>query len=117
MKGINEDMVEQEALEILKELGYEILHGPDISPDGLTPMRDLYSDVVIVEILRDAIYRLNPDIPPIAREEAVKKILRTDSPDLITNNLHFHQLLTDGITIEYRKDGQIVHDKVWLFDF
>lgn len=117
MKGINEDMVEQEALEILKELGYEILHGPDISPDGLTPMRDLYSDVVIVEILRDAINHLNPDIPPIAREEAVKKILRTDSPDLITNNLHFHQLLTDGITIEYRKDGQIVHDKVWLFDF
>ncbi len=117
MKGINEDMVEQEALEILQELGYEILHGPDISPDGPTPMRDLYSDVVIVEILRDAINRLNPDIPPIAREEAVKKILRTDSPDLITNNLHFHQLLTDGITIEYRKNGQIVHDKVWLFDF
>lgn len=110
-------MVEQEALEILQELGYEILHGPDISPDGPTPMRDLYSDVVIVEILRDAINRLNPDIPPIAREEAVKKILRTDSPDLITNNLHFHQLLTDGITIEYRKNGQIVHDKVWLFDF
>ncbi len=117
MKGINEDMVEQEALEILEELGYEILHGPDISPDGPTPMRDLYSDVVIVEILRDAINRLNPDIPPIAREEAVKKILRTDSPDLTTNNLHFHQLLTDGITITYRSNGRIVHDKVWLLDF
>ena len=40
------------------------LHGPDISPDGPNPMRELYSDVVIIERLRDAIYRLNPDIPP-----------------------------------------------------
>jgi len=63
MMGINEDMVEQEALEILQELGYEILYGPDISPDGSTPMRDLYSDVVIVEKLRDAINRLNPIFP------------------------------------------------------
>ena len=43
MKGINEDMVEQEALEILKEMGYEILHGPDISPDSPNPIRELYS--------------------------------------------------------------------------
>jgi len=117
MKGINEDMVEQEALEILEDLGYEILHGPDISPDSSNPMRKLYSDVVFTERLRDAIYRFNPDIPPTAKEEAVKKVIRTDSPDLLTNNLSFHQLLTDGITIEYRKDGRIVHDKVWLFDF
>ena len=115
--GINEDMVEQEALEILQELGYETLYGPDISPDGSTPMRDLYSDVVIVEKLRDAINRLNPDIPTVAREEAVKKVLRTDNPDIISNNQLFHQFLTDGVTIEYRKDGRIVYDKVWLFDF
>ena len=83
MKGINEDMVEQEALDILKELGYEILNGPEISPDGTNPMRELYSDVVLTERLRDAIYSLNPDIPPTAKEEAVKKVLRTDSPDLI----------------------------------
>ncbi|MEN6553877.1 MAG: type I restriction endonuclease subunit R [Methanobacterium sp.] len=117
MKGMNEDMVEQEALDILKELGYEILHGPNISPDGPNPMRELYSDVVVTERLRDAIYRLNPDIPLTAKEEAVKKVLRTDRPDLLTNNLNFHQLITDGITVEYRKDGRIVHDKVWLFDF
>lgn len=117
MMGINEDMVEQEALEILQELGYETLYGPDISPDGSTPMRDLYSDVVIVEKLRDAINRLNPDIPTVAREEAVKKVLRTDNPDIISNNQLFHQFLTDGVTIEYRKDGRIVYDKVWLFDF
>lgn len=110
-------MVEQEALEILKELGYEVLHGPDYSPDSLTPIRKLYSDVVITERLRDAIYRLNPEIPQTAKEEAVKRVLRADSPDVISNNQKFHQFLTDGVTIEYRRDGRIVHDKVWLFDF
>ncbi len=117
MSGLNEDMVEQEALEIFKELGYKILQGPDISPDGPNPMRELYSDVVLVERLRDAIYSFNPDIPPTVKEEAVKKILRTESPELLKNNVQFHQYLTDGITVEYRKDGQIVYDKVWLFDF
>lgn len=110
-------MVEQEALEIFRELGFEILHGPDISPDGPNPMRELYSDVVVTEKLKDAIHRLNPDIPPTAKEEAFKKVFRADSPDIVSNNQRFHQFLTDGVTVEYRKDGRIVHDKVWLFDF
>jgi len=112
-----EDDVEYLVLEILKELGYETLHGPDISPDGPQPMRELYSDVVLAGRLRDAVYCLNPDIPPTAKEEAVKKVLRINSPDLLTNNLNFHQLVTEGVTVEYRKEGRIVHDKVWLFDF
>lgn len=110
-------MVEQEALDILQELGYEILNGPDISPDGSAPLRQLYSDVVITERLRDAIHLLNPDIPPTAKEEAVKKVIRSDSPDIISNNQQFHQYLTDGVNVEYRKEGRIAHDTVWLFDF
>ena len=31
---ITEDHVEQACLDWLEELGYSILHGPDISPDG-----------------------------------------------------------------------------------
>lgn len=77
-------------------------------------MRERYSDVVVTEILREAIYRLKLDIPSIAKEESVKKVIRTDSPDLLANNLNFHHLLTDGITIEYRKDGRIVYDKYGL---
>lgn len=117
MTGINEDGVEQEALKFFKELGYEILHGPDISPDGPHPMRELYSDVVLVEKLRDAIYKFNPNIPPTVKEETVKKVLRTDNPELLLNNIQFHEYLTDGITVEYREDDHIVYDKVWLFDF
>lgn len=115
--NLNEDQVEQVALSILKDIGYQILFGPDIAPDGPTPMRELYSDVVITEYLRNAIYKLNPDIPPTAKEEAIKKILRAESPDLLTNNQRFHRLLTDGIDVEYRRNDKIIYDKVWLFDF
>lgn len=114
---INEDMVEQEALNILREEGYDVLNGPDISPDGPTPLRELYGEVVITERLRDAIYRLNPDIPPTAKEEAIKKVIRADSPDLIVNNGLFHEYLVNGIDVEYRQDDRTVWNKIQLFDF
>ena len=124
-------------LDILKEIGYKILYGPDIAPDyalnldndlfegeassgkptNANPERQSYADVVLVERLKDVIGRLNPDIPQEAQEEAVKKILRNESPGLVANNQYFHRMLVDGIDVEYRKDGRIVGDKVWLFDF
>ena len=49
---ITESEVETAALEILSELGYKTLYGPDIAPDGTSPERQSYSDVVLVERLR-----------------------------------------------------------------
>ena len=37
---ITESEVEEACLDILDELGYKIIHGPDISPDGAKPERD-----------------------------------------------------------------------------
>ncbi len=115
---LTESEVEDVALEILSELGYKILHGLDIAPDGINPQRKSYSDVVLVERLRDAVDRINPNIPEEPREEAIKKVLRTQSPQLIINNQNFHKKLVEGVDIEYRKkDGKVANDKVWLFDF
>ena len=115
---ITESEIEEVALEILSELDFDILHGPDIAPDGSYPERQSYSDVVLVDRLQDAIHRLNPSIPREARDEALKKVLRTESPNLIVNNHTFHKMLVNGIDVEYRKeDGSIAGDKVWLFDF
>ncbi|MBL7130391.1 MAG: type I restriction endonuclease subunit R [Candidatus Omnitrophica bacterium] len=116
-KIITESEVEQVALDILSELGYKIVYGPDIAPDGVRPERESYSDVILIERLRTAIDKFNPDIPAETKEEAVKKILRSESPSLVVNNQHFHRMLVNGIDVEYRKDGRIIGDKVWLFDF
>jgi type I restriction enzyme R subunit len=36
---------------------------------------------------------------------------------LVGNNRAFHKMLVDGVDVEYRADGRIVGDKVWLVDF
>ncbi|MCX6821975.1 MAG: type I restriction endonuclease subunit R, partial [Candidatus Aenigmarchaeota archaeon] len=115
-KFVTEEDVEHSALEILSHIGYKIIFGPDIAPEGRNPERN-YEDVVLLQRLRDAIDRLNPMIPQETKEEALKKILRIAGPDLVIDNQFFHKMLVDGVDIEYRKDGRIVGDKIWLFDF
>ncbi|MCD6459501.1 type I restriction endonuclease subunit R [bacterium] len=117
MKPITESEVEQVTLDILSGLGYEVIHGPDIAPDSLTAERRSYADVVLADRLRSVIGRINPSIPQDAQEEAVKKVLRTQSPDLIVNNHRFHNMLVNGVDVEYRKNDRIAGDKVWLVDF
>jgi type I restriction enzyme, R subunit len=116
MRTITENETEQICLDYLKDLGYDCVLGPDVSPDGLFPER-LYNEVVLATHFKNAIDRLNPLIPDDAKEEAQKKVLRTTSPNLLINNENFHQFLTEGIDIEYRKDGNIRGDKVYLVDF
>ncbi len=117
-KIILESIVEEAAIDWLKGLGYQHLFGPDIACDGTQPERASYSDVVLVERLRSALLAINKRLPADAIEDAVKKVLRPDSPSLIINNRWFHKMLADGVDVEYRnKDGRIVGDKVWLIDF
>ena len=114
---ITESEVEELALDILARQGYEIIHGPDIAPDGTSPERQSYSEIVLIDRLRDAIIRLNPKIPAEAKEEAIKQILRFESPDLVVNNHRFHKMLVNGVDVEFRRGDRVVADKVWLFDF
>ena len=116
--NFNESTVEEAALSWFEELGYAIAHGPNIAPGEPEAERDSFGDVVLVKRLRDAIDRLNPDIPAEAREEAFRKVLRPDSPSLVGNNRAFHAMLRDGVEVEYRSDdGTIRGDRVWLVDF
>jgi type I restriction enzyme R subunit len=113
---MTEDHIEQSALEILKEIGYEVLFGPDIGPEG-TKERERYQDVVLAARLRGAVGRLNPQLPESAREEAVRKVIRENSPDQIFNNRQFHLLLVNGVDVEYRRDdGELRTEKARLID-
>ena len=42
-----EDHVEQACLDWLEALGYGVLHGPDISPDGDAPERAAYDATIL----------------------------------------------------------------------
>lgn len=114
---ITENEIEQIALDILNEdLGYTVLYGPDIA-EGDTKERD-YNEVVLQKRLREAIEKINPDIPFDAKEEAFKKALRTTTISLFDNNQAFHRMLTEGIDVKFGiGDGKAKTDKVWLIDF
>jgi type I restriction enzyme R subunit len=115
---LNESAVEEAALSWFEELGYTILHGPNIAPGEPGEERDSLSHVVLQQRLQDAIDRLNPDIPDEARSEALRKVLRLDAPSLVGNNRAFHAMLRDGVEVEYRRDdGSIAGDRVQLVDF
>jgi type I restriction enzyme, R subunit len=118
MATITEDAVEQVALEWLGDLGYEVLHGPDIAPDGSTPERSTHGDVVLVERLRGALERINPSLPEEAIDEVIKKVLDSVTPSLVEENRRLHLMMTDGVDIEVQEaDGSIAGRKAWLVDF
>ncbi len=114
-KIITESEVEEACLEMLEELGYTILTGPDISEGGVNEERK-YSEVVLTQRLRAALERINKDLPKEAIEEAIKKIIRQE-PNQIVNNQHFHKFVTDGVPVEYKTKSGIKNDTVWLFDY
>jgi len=112
-----ESHVEEAALEWLGELGYDILHGPDISPDGAAPERSAYDDVILLGRLRDALARLNPHLPPETLDEVLRKIQAAETPSAIEENRRLHRYLIEGVPVEVaREDGSIAGDTARLVD-
>ena len=117
MTRITENIIEAFAIELLDKLGYEYIYAPDIAYDGETPERDSYAQVLLLNRLQNAVKRINHSIPSDAQAEAIKEIQRIASPELLTNNETFHRLLTEGIPVSKRVDGDDRGDRVWLIDF
>ena len=118
-KSVSEDDVEQATLGWLASLGWATAHGPDISPpDAKTPglERASYREVVLAGRLREAIERLNPDIPPGARDDALRRVLNPNVPALVNANRQVHRWLVDGLPVEFQKDGETRGDRVRLLD-
>ncbi|MEM7028195.1 MAG: type I restriction endonuclease subunit R [Chloroflexota bacterium] len=114
---LTESKIEDFAIKLLELQGYEYIYGPDIAPDGQSPARNAYGEVVLQTHLQQAVQRLNPAIPFAAQEQAIREVLSIFSPELINNNQKLHTFLTDGVAVEYQHNGQTRGDKVWLIDF
>ena len=112
-----ESTVEEAVLEWAEGLAYAVQYGPEIAPDEPAAERESFGEVLLMGRLRDAIARINPKVPAEAQDEALRRVIRTETANLIENNRRFHRMLVDGIDVEYQADGRTVHDKVWLVDF
>lgn len=103
--GFDESVAENALMEWLSELEYETLRGGDIAPGVPTAERSSYREVIFVDRLRRAIEKLNPEAPSAAREQALRLVLRSESPSLEVNNRSFHRVLVDPPTIEVAREG------------
>ncbi|NLF57679.1 MAG: type I restriction endonuclease subunit R, partial [Candidatus Hydrogenedens sp.] len=116
--SFTESVVEDAALAWLAELGWTVLHGPDIAPDTPYAERGDYGQVVLEGRLRAALARLNPMLPPEALDDAFRRVTRPEGPTLEAQNRAAHRLLVDGVTVEYRRpDGSIGGAQARVLDF
>lgn len=117
MSNITESNTEALAIQLLKDLGYQYLYAPDIGPNTATSERATYEEVLLLGRLEAAIYKINPHLSYDAQADALKAVQRINSPELLTNNETFHRMLTEGIPVNYQKEGQERGDLAWLIDF
>lgn len=117
MSLFNESYLEEACFEWLEEIGYDVVSGPDIAPDGQFPERASYRDVVLEGRLRDALVRINPNLSMSVIDEAVQRIIANTSPNIVVNNRDFHRLITDGVDVQTMSDDGVNPTvKVYVFD-
>jgi type I restriction enzyme R subunit len=112
MNKIYESDVEKFCIELLQTQGYTYL-----SPEDQEIERDGVVEVVLRERLQTAISNLNPDIPRDSQEYALKQVLNLPTQSIIENNEGFHQMLTEGVPVEYQKNGDTIGGLVLLIDW
>lgn len=118
VKVFFESDVEEATLEWFQELGYQTEFGPNIAPEGSYPERTSYTDVILLERLRESLFRLNKSLPKSAIEDAIRQITIPKQIALIENNRAFHKMITDGVDVSFHdQTGRLVHSQVRLFDF
>ena len=69
--SVPETEVEVLAISYLEQQGYSYLYGHVISPDGESPERQSYEQVLLVERLRQALYRINKDVAAELNEQLI----------------------------------------------
>lgn len=114
---ITESQLEQLCLTWFREVGWQVAYGPDIAHDGKSPERSSYSDVVLIERLKDALARLNPGVPAAPLDEAVQYVLKLDSPVAMQRNREFHKMLVGGIKVNWREEEEVEYEELRLIDF
>ncbi|WP_233901200.1 type I restriction endonuclease subunit R [Tenacibaculum piscium] len=113
---MNENIVEQSLIDQLIGEGYSYYNGTDISPISDNPQRENFNSVILEEHFKKSLKKLNPTLPATALNEAYQKVINLGTEDIMENNERFHTLLTNGVTVEYTKEGREKGINVHLLD-
>ncbi|MPW31897.1 HsdR family type I site-specific deoxyribonuclease [Agarivorans sp. B2Z047] len=118
---ITEDQLEQQCLRWFTDQGYLYRNGYDIAPDGDSPERDDYHQVVLKQRLLNQLAIINPELPIEALNDVVNTVSLPETLILIKNNRAFHKFVIEGVPVEYTavEDGEskTKHTHAQLMDF
>lgn len=117
MTSIKEETLELLALNWFEDLDYAKIFGPDIAPESPNAERNDFSEVILVGRLKSAIETINPKISSEALEETIRQVLLFDIANPILQNKRCHQLLTNGVDIQYQTKEGTKSDNIKLIDF
>lgn len=114
---VSESGLERVCLEYFEELSWDLIGSA--SPEDPDPPRDSYKDAVLTNRLRAQAYRLNSGLPASVVDDAIGRLTRAESTDLLEENFRFHRLVTGGVPVEYRDpaSGVLRTAQVRLIDF
>ncbi len=110
MCQFTENSYEDAVIELFENMGYTHVYGPSVE------FRDFKSPI-LYEALRDALERLNPDIPKDGIDDAVKKVTQFENGELVQKNEQFMDYLQNGVPVRYYIHGEERNSIVYLMDY
>mgnify|MGYP000955737772 CR=1 FL=1 len=113
-KGYTEDaLVEQPAIALLSELGWETFDAYSEFDHGSSPLgRETKADVILKTRLREALLRLNPNVSMESVHQAIEELARDRSRmSAVAANREIYHLLKNGVRVpvpDPEGDGETV---------
>lgn len=104
-----EENFENVVIEYLKDLGYNYIHGSQLTKEK--------QEVLLLDRLEEALIKINQNVPLSAIKEAIRKIRHFETNDVFTNNKLFHQYLVEGVEVSDFAEGETTYYTIWLIDY
>jgi type I restriction enzyme, R subunit len=117
MSSISERFIEEESARVFAKVGIPCELTPGLDFDNRE--RPDISSGVLPRRLVDRVRGINPSLPHSISAEVALEASRPPHPTLIENNRWFHDLLTNGVPVEYKDaaTGETRGGRMRLIDF
>lgn len=109
MAIFNEATYENSIIELLGNLGYTHVYGPDVERD--------FHDPLMADELKNSLEMVNPNLPSAAINEAIYKLRNYEAGSLVSKNEVFMDYLQNGIEVSYQEKGETTSTLVYLVDY
>ncbi len=122
MTYTEETLVQQTTADYMEsQLGWNSIYAYNTETFGVkgTLGRNSDKEVVLTRYLREALVRLNPDLPNVAYDDAVRHMVASvSSQSLLATNREKYELLLNGIQVNFRTaEGELKHERLKVIDF